>query len=143
MCFICGCVKFIGQMIVDCIKSELIDLDFYQINNYDKYDQIYFGVVDVSLGSFCFCVIMIFFVGQFLDEMMFVVQCISFILINSIGGLNGLYEYMFGRVVNVSDFMSFVFNCLGVSFRIGFVVNVFVMLGDIIYIVGNFSVGNV
>ncbi|KAK0668109.1 cortical protein marker for cell polarity-domain-containing protein [Cercophora samala] len=138
-----GRVKLTGQMTADRTKSEPIDLDLYQTNNYDKYDQIYFGAVDASSGSFRPRVTMTPLAGQSLDEMTFVAQRIGFTLINSTGGLNGLYEYTPGRAVNASDFMSSAFNRLGASFRTGSVVNALATSGDTTYIAGNFSAGNV
>ncbi|KAK4181191.1 cortical protein marker for cell polarity-domain-containing protein [Triangularia setosa] len=138
-----GRVKLTGQMTADRTKSDPIDLDLYQTNNFDKYDQIYFGAVDAGSGSFRPRVTMTPLAGQSLDEMTFVAQRVGFTLINSTGGLNGLYEYTPGRAVNASDFMSSAFNRLGASFRTGSVVNALATSGDTTFIAGNFSAGNV
>ncbi|KAK3996523.1 cortical protein marker for cell polarity-domain-containing protein [Cladorrhinum sp. PSN332] len=138
-----GQVKLTGQMTADPTKSEPIDLDLYQTNNFDKYDQIYFGAIDASSGSFRPRVTMTPLAGQSLEQMTFVAQRVGFTLINSTGGLNGLYEYKPDAPINASDFMSSGFNRLGASFKSGSAVSSLVTVGDTTYIAGNFSSDNV
>lgn len=138
-CLTRGRVQLTGQMTADPTRSEPINLDLYQTNNFDKYDQIYFGAVDASSGSFRPRVTMTPLAGQSLSEMTFVAQRIGFTLINSTGGLNGLYEYKPGAVINASDFMSSGFNKLGASFKRGSVVHALATIEDTTYIAGNFS----
>ncbi|KAK4230977.1 cortical protein marker for cell polarity-domain-containing protein [Podospora fimiseda] len=134
-----GQIKLTGQMTADPTKSESIDLDLYQTNNFDKYDQIYFGSIDASSGSFRPRVTMTPLAGQSLSQMTFVAQRVGFTLINSTGGLNGLYEYKPDAPVNASDFMSSGFNKLGASFKAGSAVSALTTIGDTTYIAGNFS----
>ncbi|KAL2024172.1 hypothetical protein VTK56DRAFT_9328 [Thermocarpiscus australiensis] len=134
-----GQIKLTGQMTADPTRSAPIDVDLYQTNNFDKYDQIYFGLVDASSGSFRPSVTMTPLAGQSLAEMTFVAQRVGFTLINSTGGLNGLYEYAPGAAVNASDLMRSAFNRLGASFATGSAVNALATSGDTTYIAGNFS----
>lgn len=136
-----GQIRLSGQMTADPTKSSPIDADLYQTNNFDKYDQIYFGLVDASSGSFRPRVTMTPLAGQSLAQMTIVAQQVSFTLINSTGGLNGLYEYKPGTAVNASDFMTSAFNRLGSSFSAGSAVNALAASGDSTYIAGNFTAG--
>ena len=137
-----GQVRLTGQMTADPTKSTPIDVDLYQTNNFDKYDQIYFGLVDASSGSFRPRVTMTPRPGQSLAQMTFVAQQISFTLINSTGGLNGLYEYAPGAAFNASDFMTSAFNRLGAGFSTGSAVSALATEGDATYIAGNFTSGS-
>ncbi|KAH6854623.1 cortical protein marker for cell polarity-domain-containing protein [Chaetomium sp. MPI-CAGE-AT-0009] len=137
-----GQVRLTGQMTADATKSTPIDVNLYQTNNFDKYDQVYFGFIDASSGGFRPRVTMTPLAGQSLAQMTFVAQRIGFTLINSTGGLNGLYEYPPESTVNPSDFMKSAFNRLGANFSTGSAVNALATSGDATYIAGNFTSGN-
>lgn len=137
-----GQIRLTGQMTADATKSTPIDVDLYQTNNFDKYDQIYFGFIDASSDGFRPRVTMTPLADQSLAQMTFVAQRIGFTLINSTGGLNGLYEYPVGSTVNPSDFMKSAFNRLGANFSTGSAVNALATSGDATYIAGNFTSGN-
>ncbi|KAK1758251.1 Bud site selection protein RAX2 [Echria macrotheca] len=135
-----GQISITGQMTADPSKSQPINRELYQTNNFDKYDQIYFGRIDASSGSFRPQVTMTPLPGQSLSSMTFVAQRVGFTLINSTGGLNGLYEYTPGTVVvNASDFSKSAFNRLGSSFAAGSAVNALATAGDVTYVAGNFT----
>lgn len=135
-----GQILLTGQMTADPTKSEPINVELYQTNNFDKYDQIYFGNIDASSGSFRPRITMTPLPGQSLSSMTLVAQRVGFTLINSTGGLNGLYEYTPGTVVvNASDFSRSAFNRLGQSFAAGSAVNALATSGDVTYIAGNFT----
>ncbi|KAK4127076.1 hypothetical protein N657DRAFT_566919 [Parathielavia appendiculata] len=138
-CTLRGQIKLTGQMTADPTKSQPIDVDLYQTNNFDKYDQIYFGLVDASSSSFRPRVTMTPLAGQSLTQMTIVAQRIGFTLINSTGGLNGLYEYTPGAAVNASEFMQSAFNRLGANFSTGSVVSALATLGDVTFVAGNFT----
>ena len=74
--------------------------------------------------------------------MTFVAQRIGFTLINSTGGLNGLYEYPVESAVDPSDLTKSAFNRLGANFSTGSAVNALATSGDATYIAGNFTSGN-
>ncbi|KAL2258203.1 hypothetical protein VTK26DRAFT_8578 [Humicola hyalothermophila] len=137
-----GQVRLTGQMTADPTKSAPIDVNLFQTNNFDKYDQIYFGLIDASSGDFRPRVTMTPVPGQSLPTMSFVAQRMSFTLINSTGGLNGLYEYAPGSAVNASEFMKSAFNRLGANFTERSAVNALATSGDTTYIAGNFTSGS-
>ncbi|KAK1764687.1 cortical protein marker for cell polarity-domain-containing protein [Phialemonium atrogriseum] len=129
-----------GQMTADPTRSDGINQTLFQTNNFDKYDQIYFGQIDASSGSFRPTVTMTPVAGQSLDRMTFVAQRVGFTRINSTGGLNGLFEYdPTSTVVNTSDFSSSIFNKLGSSFSAGSAVNALATSGDVTFVGGNFT----
>ncbi len=139
-CLTRGQILLTGQMTADPTKSQRINQELYQTNNFDKYDQIYFGTIDATSSSFRPRITMTPLAGQSLETMTFVAQRIGFTLINSTGGLNGLYEHTPGVVrVNASEFAKSAFNRLGGSFRAGSVVNALVTSGDTTFVGGNFT----
>lgn len=120
--------------------QEPTSVQLYQTNNYDKYDQIYFGSVDEPSGSFRPTVTLTPLSGQNIDNLTVVAQRVGFTLLNSTGGLNGLYEYDPSlTTVNTSDFSSSTFDTLGSDFSSSSVVTALATAGDITYIAGNFT----
>lgn len=91
----------------------------YQTNVFDKYDQIYFGHVDVSSSSFRPSITLSPVAGQSLssDDMVMVAQKLGVERMNSTGGLNGLFEYDPSKAtVDTSDFDTSAINKLGSTF---------------------------
>lgn len=134
-----GQIRLTGRMTANPAQSDFGERTLFQTNDFDKYDQIYFGKIDASSDSFRPQVTMTPLAGQSLSTMTFVAQRIGFTLINSTGGLNGLYEYVPGQPINISDFTSSAFNRLGSSFSTGSSVNSLATSGDVTYIAGNFT----
>ncbi|KAK3497731.1 cortical protein marker for cell polarity-domain-containing protein [Neurospora hispaniola] len=134
-----GQVHLSGQMTADPTKSGPVDQTLYQTNNFDKYDQIYNGMVDASSSSFRPQITLTPVAGQDLASLTLVAQSIAFTLINSTGGLNGLFEYTPGQHVNVSDFTASAVNRLGSSFSGKSAVNTLATSGDTVFVGGNFT----
>ncbi|KAI0113971.1 cortical protein marker for cell polarity-domain-containing protein [Nemania sp. FL0031] len=114
----------------------------YQSNQFDKYDQIYFGNVDVSSSSFRPSITLSPVAGQSLasNDMVMVAQRIGVERMNSTGGLNGLFEYDPTKAtVETSDFDSSAFNKLGSSFDSQSAVLSLVATSSRTYIGGNFT----
>lgn len=120
--------------------QEPTTVELFQTNNFDKYDQIYFGSVDSPTGSFRPTVTLTPLDGQNLDTMTIVAQRVGFTLLSSSGGLNGLFEYdPTSSTVNASDFSASTFDTLGATFSVASVVNTLATGGDVTYIAGNFT----
>lgn len=118
------------------------NLQLYQTNDFDKYDQIYFGTIDaISTGGFRPTVTMTPLNGQSLQTMTFVAHRIGFVQLNSTtGGLNGLYEHDPAlSQVDATAFAASAFNKFGSSFAADSAVTALATAGDITYISGNFS----
>lgn len=142
-CLSRGQVAISGQMTAEGGVNGTIDPTrtiLYQTNNFDKYDQIYSGMIDASSGSFRPRVTITPLAGQSLTNMTFVAQKVGFTLTESTGGLNGLFEWdPTQAVVNTSDFDTSVFDKTGASFTAGSAVNALATSGDTTYVGGNFS----
>ncbi|KAI1828029.1 cellular morphogenesis protein [Xylaria intraflava] len=114
----------------------------YQTNEFDKYDQIYFGNIDASSSSFRPSITLSPVAGQSLasGDLVMVAQKIGVELVNSTGGLNGLFEYDPTKAtVDASDFDTSAFNKLGSMFNLQSAVQSLVTTNDRTYIGGNFT----
>ncbi|KAI0817920.1 cortical protein marker for cell polarity-domain-containing protein [Xylaria sp. FL0064] len=114
----------------------------YQTNEFDKYDQIYFGNVDASSSSFRPSITLSPVAGQSLssDDMVMVAQRIGVERMNSTGGLNGLFEYDPTKAtVDTSDFDSSAYNKLGSTFNTQSAVLSLLATDNHTYIGGNFT----
>lgn len=117
-------------------------LSIYQSNEFDKYDQIYFGYVDASSSSFRPSITLSPVAEQILPsgDMVMVAQKIGIEKLNSTGGLNGLFEYDPTKAtVDASDFDSSAFNKLGSTFDSQSAVVSLIATDDRTYIGGNFT----
>ncbi|PKS10492.1 hypothetical protein jhhlp_002244 [Lomentospora prolificans] len=133
-----------GQVNITGVMSSNNRISFstslFQTNNFDKYDQIYFGFVDATSSSFRPSVTITPLAGQNLDEMVFVAQRVGFSLINSTGGLNGLFDYDPTLTeVQTSDIQSSAINKLGSDFSGGSVVSSLATAGDVLFVGGELS----
>ncbi|OLN88792.1 Polarized growth protein rax2 [Colletotrichum chlorophyti] len=133
-----------GQVNITGIMSPSGSNEFttslYQTNNFDKYDQIYFGYIEASSAEgFRPSVTLTPLAGQSLDEMTIVAQRVGFTLINSTGGLNGLYDFDPKSATLSTDFKSSKINQLGSSFSSGSAVTSLTTAGDLVIVGGNFT----
>ncbi|KAL8420219.1 hypothetical protein RB594_003123 [Gaeumannomyces avenae] len=114
-------------------------VQLFQTNNFDKFDQIYFGQMQTS-GSFRPTVVMTPLNGQSLDSMTFVAQRVGFTQINSTGGLNGLFDYNPATpTIDPTEFQNSGFHKLGASLAPSATVVALASAGDTTYIGGNFN----
>lgn len=134
-----GRVNVTGTMSAGSNGADFTSI-FYQTNNFDKFDQIYFGYIEKTSDSFKPSVTISPFAGEDLDGQIMVAQRIGFTLINSTGGLNGLFEFDPDKaVIETSDFEDSAINQLGASFDVNTGVKAMVSSGDTIFIGGNFT----
>ncbi|KAF1989747.1 hypothetical protein K402DRAFT_418459 [Aulographum hederae CBS 113979] len=110
----------------------------YETNNFDKYDQIYFGYVDASSDSFKPSITLSPAAGQN-GPLTIVAQRVRFELLNSTGGLNGLFEFNPNEATIDTDFSKSRINTAGTELDSGAVVNVLQTVGDNLFVAGNFS----
>ncbi|KAI0535715.1 cortical protein marker for cell polarity-domain-containing protein [Xylaria digitata] len=138
-----GQVNVFGTLNTTSGNQQLNDgRSIYQSNEFDKYDQIYFGHIDVASDSFRPSITLSPVAGQSLssDDMVMVAQRIGVERMNSTGGLNGLFEYDPTKAtVDTSDFDSSGFNKLGSTFDSQSVVRSLVATSSRTYIAGNFT----
>ncbi|KAK5113101.1 hypothetical protein LTR62_003680 [Meristemomyces frigidus] len=130
-----GLVNVTGALTSD---SMSFSTTLFQNNNYDKYDQVYYGYVDVDSDSFKSTVTLVPQAGQNVP-LTVVAQRVRFELITTTGGLNGLFEYNPNEAVVSTDFSTSKINAAGASLASGASVNAVQTVGSTLYVAGNFS----
>ncbi|KAK0118768.1 hypothetical protein ONS96_011853 [Cadophora gregata f. sp. sojae] len=114
--------------------------EIFQTNNFDKYDQIYFGFIDAGSNSFRPSITLSPVDGQGIDNLTIVAQRVGFTLISSSAGLNSLFEYdPTQAVVDTADFANSTFDVAGMSLPTGAGVNSLQTSGSTTFVGGNFS----
>jgi Cortical protein marker for cell polarity len=120
-------------------KNAGFQTTIFQTNNFDKYDQIYFGYIEASSSSFRPSVTLSPSSGQS-GNLTIVAQRVGFSLIASSGGLNSLFEYDPTLiVVNTADFANSVYDQAGLSIQTGGGVKALAASGDTTFVAGNFT----
>ena len=130
-----GTVNFTGTMTAEGAPATTT---ITQTNDYDKFDQVYYGYVDVDSDTFSPSVTLSPMAGQPLPQTI-VAQRVRFDLVDSTGGLNGLFEYNPNKANVNKDFSSSAINVAGTKLDTGAVINTVVSLADRIYVAGKFS----
>ncbi|POS72127.1 cellular morphogenesis protein [Diaporthe helianthi] len=134
-----GQVRLSGTMSPTNTNGTISTL-LFQTNNFDKYDPIYYGYVDATSDSFRPAVTLTPAGGQTLSQQTIVAQKVGFVMYNTTGGLNGLFEYDPSVTnFNSSDFQESVFDKLGMNFSTGSAVNALATSGTVTFIGGNFT----
>ncbi|KAJ0114359.1 hypothetical protein J7T55_010748 [Diaporthe amygdali] len=135
-----GQVHLSGTMSPTTGTNGSISTSLFQTNNFDKYDPIYYGYVDATSSSFRPAVTLTPASGQSLSQQTIVAQRVGFVLYNTTGGLNGLFEYDPSVTsFNSSDFQNSVYDKLGMNFSTGSAVNALATSGTVTFIGGNFT----
>ncbi|KAF9766169.1 hypothetical protein IL306_001448 [Fusarium sp. DS 682] len=135
-----GRVNITGVMSGDNDKDTNFTSTLYQTNDFDKYDQIYFGYIEKSSSSFKPSVTLRPLAGQDVDTLTIVAQRVEFTLTNSTGGLNGLFDFDPEQaVINASSIVNSPINKLGASFDRASGVSVLVTDNNTTYVGGNFT----
>ncbi|KAK8114735.1 Bud site selection protein RAX2 [Apiospora kogelbergensis] len=112
----------------------------FQTNNFDKYDVLDMAILDASSSSFRPSVTIKALDNQDLTSMTMVAQKINFVLMNSTGGLNGLFDYDPSKAkIDTADSSTSAFDKLGSTFSKGSAVSALATVGDVTYIGGNFT----
>ncbi|KAI4147848.1 MAG: hypothetical protein LQ341_001710 [Variospora aurantia] len=110
----------------------------YQTNNFDKYDQIYYGPVDVNSESFRATVTLTPFTQQG-NGISLVAQRVRFINTSYTGGLNGIFEFDPNQGTTLTDFSNSRFNQIGTDLRPEAIITSLAVASGITYIGGNFT----
>ncbi|KAL6715923.1 hypothetical protein ACLMJK_006884 [Lecanora helva] len=115
-------------------------ISLYQTNDYDKYDTIYTGPVDINSDGFRPSVTLRPASNQ-KDGTTIVAQRVQFIIgdSNSTGSLNGLYEFNPNAKTLDTNFSSSSIDQAGVDLSQKAIITSIVALDNITYIGGNFS----
>ncbi|KAL8703416.1 MAG: hypothetical protein Q9201_003387 [Fulgogasparrea decipioides] len=110
----------------------------FQTNNYDKYDQIYHGPVDMNSDSFRSTVTLTPYIPQD-NSITLVAQRVRYAPTNYTGGLNGIFEFNPTQNSTLTDFSNSPFDQAGMNLQPGVIVTSLAVAGGISYVGGNFS----
>ncbi|KAM3522098.1 hypothetical protein NHJ13051_005853 [Beauveria bassiana] len=137
-----GRVYVSGSMSSGTTQPEF-ETELFQTNNFDKYDQIYFGFVEKTSDKFQSSVTLSPTADQTVEDLVVVAQQVGFTLINSVGGLNGLFDFdPNGPLPDERSLDSSAINKLGYSFDKSSGVKALITSSDTTYVAGNFSSKN-
>ena len=134
-CLTRGLVNFTASMTSG---SAPTTTTIYQNNDYDKFDQIYFGHVDVDSDSFKPSVTLTPLAGQTLPQTI-VAQRVRFVQVSSTGGLNGLYEYDPNKATVGTDFSKSAIDTAGAKLDPGASIYHVQSYDNKVYVAGTFS----
>ncbi|TQV99790.1 cellular morphogenesis protein [Cordyceps javanica] len=116
------------------------ETQLFQTNYFDKYDQIYFGFVEKTSENFRPSVTLTPTEDQTVHDLVVVAQQVGFTLINSVGGLNGLFDFdPKGPPPDERSLDGSSINKLGYGFDEMSGVEALTTSGETTYIAGNFS----
>lgn len=138
-CDLRGIVNITGNYATASAPGLPLQTQIYQTNDYDKYDQIYSGPVDVNSDGFRPTVTLAPLVGQ-KDNITIVAQRVQFNLTgNSTGGLNGLYEFDPNSNTIDTTFSNSTFDQAGMDLDPGATVTTMAVLNGVTFVGGNFT----
>jgi len=138
-CLTRGQVNITGTMASGSNQASFTT-EIFQTNNFDKYDQIYFGYIDSSSTSFRPSVTLSPVSGQKITNLTVVAQRVGFTLISSTGGLNNIFEFdPTQAVVDTADFANSTFDKAGMELGTGSGVTAMQTSSSTTFVGGNFS----
>lgn len=115
--------------------------DIYQTNDYDKYEEIYYGPVDANSDTFRPTITITPSSNNSRDRrLILVAQRVLFTLTNSTGGLNGLFEFNPNQATMDTDYSSSITDRAGTDLDAGAIITSLTVLDEVTYVAGNFSV---
>jgi len=117
-----------------------ISKEISQTNNFEKYDQIYFGLIEAGDEAFRPSVILSPISGQNIPNYSVVAQRVGFTLISSSVGLNNLFEFDPTQLaVDTAALENSTFTKAGVSLGTASEVNALTTSGSTTFVGGNFT----
>jgi hypothetical protein len=135
----CGSRGIVNLTISTSAAQAPIQTQIFQTNDYDKFDQIYFGYVDAASGSFRPSVTMSPSSGQ-INNLTMVAHRVEFVLTSHSGGLNSIFEYdPTQAVVNMKDSANSTYDQAGLSLNTRSWVSALATANSTTYVGGNFS----
>ena len=135
-----GIVNVTGNYATVSAPGLPLQTQIYQTNDYDKYDQIYQGPVDVNSDGFRPTVTLAPLAGQ-KKSITIVAQRVQFNLTaNSTGGLNGLYEFDPNSNTLDTSFSNSTFDQAGMDLEPGATVTTMAVVNNnVTFVGGNFT----
>ncbi|KAH8676717.1 cortical protein marker for cell polarity-domain-containing protein [Tricladium varicosporioides] len=137
-CLTRGRVNITGTM-ASGTANTFTGIEIFQTNNFDKFDQIFFGHIQAGTGAFRPSVTLTPSAGQSLANQTVVAQRVKFILVNSTAGVSNIFEYdPTQATINAADFANSTFDKAGMSLGNGSVTSL-ATSGSTTFVGGNFS----
>ena len=133
-----GIVNITGVFSSGTSASAPVQTQIYQTNDFDKYDQIYYGYVDSNSDTFRPSVTITPISGQN-SNISLVAQRVGFTLLNSTGGLNGIFEFNPNQATINTDYSNSTYDVAGTKLETNALINSLTVLGGNMYVAGNFS----
>lgn len=141
-CDIRGIANVTGNFVAETQPSvpRPTPTDIYQTNNYDKYDEIYYGPVDANSDSFRPTITLTPSSNNRRDShLILVAQRVLFTPTNSTGGLNGLFEFNPNQETVDTDYSNSTVDKAGTDLDAGATITSLTVLDNVTYVAGNFS----
>ena len=134
-----GQVNITGQMgSGNDTPTTPVSVQLWQTNDYDKYDQIYYGYVDTTEATFRPSITLTPVAGQ--DRALTVVaQRVNFNLVSSASGLNGLFEFDPTSTSNNTNFTTSAVDQVGNQLGSGASVAEILVVSNTTYVAGSFQ----
>lgn len=117
--------------------------EIFQTNDFDKFDQIYFGYIDAAAGNFRPSVTLAPISGQGIQDLSVVALRVGFTLTSATAGINSIFEYDPSyATITTTQIVNSTFTKAGTDLSIGSGVNALATSGTSTFIGGNFSTSN-
>ena len=134
-----GTVNITGQVVSGQGSGQNVSKTIVQTNNYDKYDEVYYGYMDAGSSSFRPSITLTPVASPGINSTI-VASRVGFVLRNSTSsGLNGLYEYDPGQTTISSHNQNSVIDQAGTALNKNAVVQALAIINGETYAAGNFS----
>lgn len=137
-CEVRGIANITGVFATQTQPDGPVQTQIYQTNDFDKYDEIYYGYVDANSDSFRAKVTLAPLSNQGSGSLL-VAQRVRFALTNSTGGLNGLFEFNPNQPISDAAIADSTINESALDLDLDATVTSLLVVEDVTYIAGNFS----
>ena len=134
-----GTVNVTGNFATSTGPGPALQTQIFQTNNYDKYDEIYRGPVDLNSGGFRSSVTLTPLSTQ-KNSIRIVAQRVQFSLVgNATSSLNGLYEFDPMSQTLETDYSKSTVDQAGADLNAAASITSMAVLGNVTYVAGKFS----
>ena len=133
-----GRVNITGNMASN--GQQRFENEIFQTNNFDKFDQIYFGYVDASANGFRPSIVLRPSAGQEIPNHSIVALRVGFTLTSATAGIQSIFEYDPSyATVTSAQIVNSTFTKAGTDLGTGSEVNALVTSGGTTFVGGNFT----
>ncbi len=137
-CDVRGIANITGIFATGTQPNRAVQTEIYQTNNFDKYDEIYYGHVDANSDAFRPKVTLTSLSNQESGRLL-VAQRVRFALTNSTGGLNGLFEFNPNEQISEASLAESTISESALDLDLGATIRSLIVVDDVTYVAGNFA----